>query len=85
MSIITTLTRANPPISPGDFGRGSSSVHSRLEANTAVVHQQVEKAFNLKRRIATWDGYRDALSALRDIHCAVQQSLDQLTYKADFE
>lgn len=72
------LIGADRATSLGDVGKSASSLHARLKANTAVLHHQVEKTFDLKHRVATVAGHQQALATLRGIHCAVQQSLDQL-------
>ena len=54
-----------------------------MKASTAGLHRSVERAFDLKRRVATVDGYRDALVRLRRLHGSAAAGLDTLDLAAD--
>lgn len=52
-----------------------------LKEATRPLHARTEKAFDLKRRIATLDGYRDGLVDLYRLHAASNQALLDLDWR----
>ena len=52
-----------------------------LKEATRPLHARTEKAFDLKRRIATLDGYRDGLVDLYRLHAASSQALLDLDWR----
>jgi heme oxygenase len=52
-----------------------------LKEATRPLHARTEKAFDLKRRIATLDGYRDGLVGLYRLHAAAGQALNNLDWR----
>jgi len=52
-----------------------------LKEATRPLHARTEKAFDLKRRIATLDGYRDGLVDLYRLHAASGQALLDLDWR----
>jgi len=52
-----------------------------LKEATRPLHARTEKAFDLKRRIATLDGYRDGLVDLYRLHAASSQTLLDLDWR----
>jgi len=52
-----------------------------LKEATRPLHARTEKAFDLKRRIATLDGYRDGLIKLYRLHAASGHALHNLDWR----
>jgi len=52
-----------------------------LKEATRPLHARTEKAFDLKRRIATLDGYRDGLIKLYRLHAAAGRALHNLDWR----
>jgi len=52
-----------------------------LKEATRPLHARTEKAFDLKRRITTLDGYRDGLVDLYRLHAASGQALVDLDWR----
>jgi len=56
------------------------TLQRHLKEATRHLHARTEKAFDLKRRIATIDGYRDALVSLYRLHDAAGRALCALDW-----
>lgn len=71
-----------------DFASNQSYAHSAepslqryLKEATRHLHARTEKAFDLKHRISTIDGYRDSLVGLYRLHTASCQALLDLDWR----
>jgi len=68
------------PRSP-DGEAATLTLQRYLKEVTRALHARTEKAFDLKRRIATPDGYRDGLVDLYQLHAASGQALNDLDWR----
>jgi len=70
---------ASPKLPDGEAA--TPTLQRYLKEATRPLHARTEKAFDLKRRITTLDGYRDGLVDLYRLHAASGQALHDLDWR----
>jgi len=74
------MFKGSSPIQP-DVEPAEPTLRRYLKEVTRPLHARTEKAFDLKRRITTLDGYLDGLVDLYLLHSASSQALHNLDWR----